>query len=152
MLDFREITLSDVDKVLEIEEECFAAPWKRDDFVDLATKDDRTYLVMTLDGEIIGGAAIRNIVGEGEITNVEITEGKRSCGYSHELMKALLKKGKEMGCSAFTLEVRKSNMPARKCYEGAGFLEEGIRPNFYSNPKEDAVIMWIRDISKVIID
>lgn len=142
MLEFRDIQKEDVDRVFEIEKECFVAPWKREDFMDMTEREDMVYVVALLDGEIIGGAAIRNIVGDGEITNVEITSAKRGFGYSGLLMEALLKRGQEMGCTAFTLEVRVSNEPAIKCYKKAGFKEAGVRPGFYQHPKEDALIMW----------
>ena len=56
----------------------------------------------------------------------------------------LIEKGKARGILAFTIEVRKGNHSARGLYEKLGFLEEGVRPNFYSLPKEDAVIYWLR--------
>ena len=59
-------------------------------------------------------------------------------------MTELVKIGKEHGLIAFTLEVRENNAPARLLYEKVGFVLEGIRPNFYSNPKEGAAIYWLR--------
>lgn len=144
MVEFRELLISEVDKALEIEEECFISPWKRDDFVSMVNDDDKVYIAAVLDGEIIGGACLRNIVGEGEITNVAIKNSFRGKGYSEKLIEELIKKGKQMGCTAFTLEVRVSNLPAIKCYEKNGFENAGIRPNFYEHPKEDAMIMWLR--------
>lgn len=144
MVEFRELLISEVDKALEIEEECFISPWKREDFVSMVKDDDKVYIAAVLDGEIIGGACLRNIVGEGEITNVAIKNSFRGKGYSEKLIEELIEKGKQMGCTAFTLEVRISNLPAIKCYEKNGFENAGIRPNFYEHPKEDAMIMWLR--------
>ena len=59
-------------------------------------------------------------------------------------MEQLVKEGKEMGVTAYTLEVRVSNMAAIHLYKKLGFQEEGIRKNFYERPKEDALIMWKR--------
>jgi ribosomal protein S18 acetylase RimI-like enzyme len=59
-------------------------------------------------------------------------------------MKELIKVGKSRGIEAFTLEVRVSNAPAVHIYEKLGFVSEGIRPNFYEKPREDAYIMWKR--------
>lgn len=144
MLEFRELSISEVDKALEIEEECFICPWKRSDFVSMVEDDDKVYVAAVLDGEIIGGACLRNIVGDGEITNVAIRKDYRGKGYSEKLICELIEKGKQMGCSAFTLEVRVSNIPAIKCYEKNGFENAGIRPDFYEHPKEDGMIMWLR--------
>lgn len=143
MLEFREMKIEEADSVVKIEEECFSAPWKKQDFIDMAISNDRSYVVAVLDGKIIGGAGIRNIAGDGEITNVAITGEHRGKGYSELLLDTLIGKGREIGCSAFTLEVRVSNVPARKCYLRKGFIESGIRPGFYEHPKEDAMIMWL---------
>ena len=144
MLTFRDMTFSDADAVTAVEEECFTVPWKKEDFIKLMENDTSAYIVAELNGEIIGGAGIRNIVGDGEITNVAIKPAYRGNGYSKELINHLLDRGKQLGCTAFTLEVRVSNTPAIKCYESAGFESAGIRPNFYEHPKEDAMIMWLR--------
>ena len=60
------------------------------------------------------------------------------------MLTELLKKGEEAGCHSYTLEVREGNTPARKLYEKLGFVNEGVRPGLYDNPKEDAVIYWKR--------
>lgn len=142
---YREMTLDDVKAVSEIEKECFFAPWKPDDFVKMVEDDNSAYVVAEYNGVIIGGAGIRNIVGDGEITNVAITEKYRGKGYSKQLIYHLIEEGKKLGCTQFTLEVRVSNEPAIRCYKSAGFESEGVRPGFYEHPKEDALIMWIRN-------
>lgn len=146
MLIIREMTERDVPDVCKIEEATFSMPWKAADFMDMIRRDDLTYLVASLDGEIIGGAGFRNVLGDGEITNVAISEAYRGNGYGRKLVGELLKKGEEMGATAFTLEVRVSNTPAIRLYESLGFKSEGIRPGFYEKPTEDAMIMWIRNI------
>jgi ribosomal-protein-alanine acetyltransferase len=118
-------------------------PWKRDDFADLLDKPDRGYLVAESAGRIVGGAAYRNIAGDVEITNVEIKEGYRGRGLSKMLLKELIKTGRSIGGKQFTLEVRAGNMPAIALYESLGFVREGIRPGFYEQPREDAIIMWL---------
>lgn len=135
----------DVDAISCIEEECFSMPWKPNDFRDMIKYDNMSYLVLEKNGEIIGGAGIREIVGDGEITNVAITKSERGKGYSYLLLNELLNIGRKLGCRNFTLEVRVSNEPAIKCYKRLGFVSEGVRPNFYSHPTEDALIMWIRE-------
>ena len=86
-----------------------------------------------------------NIAGEGEITNVVIKEEFRGRGYAYSMMQRLLEEGRKLGVSDFTLEVRVSNTPAIKLYEKLGFKSEGIRPGFYDKPKEDAMILWLRE-------
>ena len=103
-----------------------------------------TYMVAQTGDTIIGGAGMRNIAGDGEITNVAILEEYRGRGYGKKLLTALLEEGTKMGANAFTLEVRISNTPAIRLYESLGFVSEGVRPGFYERPKEDALIMWKR--------
>ena len=142
--------MSDEDAVYlaEIEEKTFSMPWKVSDFLEMNAHDNVTYLVAELDGVIIGGCGIMNIVGEGEITNVVISKEHRGKGYSYQMMNALLDEGRNMGITDFTLEVRVSNAPAIGLYEKLGFKGEGVRPGFYEKPREDALIMWLRDINR----
>lgn len=140
----RDMISADVEAVSKIEEECFSIPWKPDDFVEMIKRDNMTYVVIEKDGKIIGGAGIRNIAGDGEITNVAITPVHRGHGYSKTLLDYLLQRGTELGCTAFTLEVRVSNAAAIGLYRSLDFMDEGIRPGFYEKPKEDALIMWKR--------
>ena len=139
----REMTEADIEAVSKIEEECFSMPWKPDDFREMIVRDNMTYVVLLVDGEIAGGAGIREVVGDGEITNVAITGKHRGKGYSKLMLEKLLEKGRELGCDAFTLEVRVSNEPAIRLYKSVGFESAGVRPGFYEHPVEDALIMWI---------
>ena len=143
-LILRPMTEEDLPAVSQIEEETFSMPWKPDDFREMIKRDNMTYMVAELDGEIIGGSGMRNILGDGEITNVAIREKYRGRGYGKALLQALLTAGEEMGAAAFTLEVRVSNTAAIRLYESLGFVSEGVRPDFYERPREDALIMWKR--------
>ena len=102
------------------------------------------YLVAIDRGRVCGTCGVRNISGDGEITNVVIREEYRGSGLAQRMLLDLISQGKEMGITAFTLEVRKSNAVAIHVYEKLGFVSEGIRPHFYAQPDEDAVIMWRR--------
>ena len=68
----------------------------------------------------------------------------RGRGIATQMMTALLEEGRKQGIEEFTLEVRVSNAAAIKVYEKMGFVSEGIRPRFYEQPVEDAMIMWKR--------
>ena len=144
MLEIREMQESDIDAVCELEEATFSMPWRRQDFVDMLEQDHLLYLVALFGNIIVGGCGMRNIVGEAEITNVAVGEAYRNRGFGKKMLKALLERGRKMGITAFTLEVRQSNLPAIHVYEKMGFVPEGIRKNFYEKPCEDAVIMWKR--------
>jgi len=143
-LIIREMTDQDVAEVAQIEEKTFSMPWSENDFRDMIKQDNMTYMLAEVDGKIIGGAGLRNILGDAEITNVAVLEEYRKNGIGYKILKALIEKSKEMGCLAYTLEVRASNVAAIRLYEKLGFVSEGVRKNFYERPKEDALIMWKR--------
>lgn len=141
----RKMTLEDVPEVAMLEQEIFTDPWSENVYRQTLMLDDTAYLVVCNEsGEIVGAAGIRNIVGEGEITNVMVKPEHRNKGIAYEMLTKLLEAGRSIGANAFTLEVRRSNISAIKLYEKLGFVSEGIRPGFYEHPKEDALIMWIR--------
>lgn len=146
MINLRRMTIDDVDAVTELERSCFADPWPRSAFAEMAVKKDADYFLAEDDetGEIVGGCALFDIVGEGNITNVAVRGDRRGQGIGYRLICYLLERGEERGIEEFTLEVRVSNAPAIRIYEKAGFHSEGIRPGFYSHPKEDGMIMWKR--------
>ncbi|MDE6976825.1 MAG: ribosomal protein S18-alanine N-acetyltransferase [Lachnospiraceae bacterium] len=140
----RELTRQDVDAVCRIEEESFSMPWKAGDFLEMIEADYACYYVAEEEGVIAGCCGIRNMAGEGEITNVAVAPGFRGRGIARAMMEHMLKEASCHGMEAFTLEVRISNTPAVCLYESLGFVSEGIRPGFYEKPKEDALIMWKR--------
>ena len=87
---------------------------------------------------------MRIIAGEGNIDNVVVDEKNRNRGIAGMLIDELIKLGESEGIYDYTLEVRVSNAAAIKVYERAGFKGEGVRPHFYEDPTEDALIMWRR--------
>lgn len=140
----RELKAADAPAVSKIEEETFSMPWSVQDFLEMVEADYAYYYVAEADGEIAGCCGIRNIVGEGEITNVVVAQNYRGQGIGRALMEYMLKEAPSHGIGDCTLEVRVSNTPAIKLYESLGFKGEGVRPHFYEKPVEDALIMWKR--------
>lgn len=144
MILVRPMERKDIEAVSVIEEETFSMPWSRDAFLQMIEDEHALYIVAEEDGKILGSCGIRNIVGEGEITNVAVQEENRNRGIGKHMLTKLLEESAKMGIEAVTLEVRKSNLAAIHVYEMLGFASEGIRPGFYEKPREDAVIMWKR--------
>lgn len=143
-IKIREMQSQDVDAVTTLEESSFSMPWKRHDFEEILTNSDRIYLVAEYDTAIVGGCMLTMIAGEGDVSNVAVHEKYRGQHIATALMQELLRYGEEKGICDFTLEVREQNHTAIRLYEKAGFVSEGIRPNFYEKPKDNAVIMWRR--------
>lgn len=144
MLVIREMKAADVEAASIIESEAFSMPWSAKDFLEMVEADYAYYYVAELDGEIAGCCGIRNITGEGEITNVVVAANHRKKGIGRKMMEYMLERAKANGIGDCTLEVRVSNQPAIRLYESLGFKGEGVRPGFYDKPKEDALIMWKR--------
>ncbi|GFI47440.1 ribosomal-protein-alanine acetyltransferase [Lachnospiraceae bacterium] len=144
MVQIREMMPGDVEAASEIEREAFSMPWQAKDFLEMVQADYAHYYVAVEDGRVIGCCGLRDMAGEGEITNVVVAKNARRKGTGLRLMEHMLEKAGEMGIKACTLEVRVSNRAAIGLYEKLGFAGEGIRPGFYEKPVEDALIMWKR--------
>lgn len=144
MITYRIMTPDDVPFISRLEEETFSMPWSPESFLQMITKEDTRYYVAEESGKLLGGCGLWMIAGEGNITNVAVAEDARRRGVGTGLLKYLMQEGNREGVSAYTLEVRVSNEAAIRMYEKLGFVSEGIRPNFYEKPTEDAMIMWKR--------
>lgn len=145
----REMQQQDVDAVTALEAASFSQPWLRHDFEEILTNPDRFYFVAVESEEVLGGCMLTDIAGEGDISNVAVALEYRRKGIAHALLEHLVQFGKDRGIRDFTLEVREQNVAARGLYEELGFKSEGIRPNFYDRPKDNAVIMWLRQTERI---
>lgn len=143
-LQIKPLTEEYVDQVCVLEEEAFSMPWHKESFLEMIQNKDACYLVGLLDNVVVASCGLRNIVGDGEITNVVTKASERGRGIAEKMLLKLMEEGGSIGVEAFTLEVRKSNEAAIHLYEKLGFVTEGIRKNFYEEPTEDALIMWKR--------
>lgn len=134
---------SDLDRIIEIENKTFAPPWTRESFFFELTKNELSeYLVGTVDEDVAGYGGMWLIIDEGHITNIGVEEKYRGLGVGNKILEGLIDISIDRGLKAMTLEVRESNKIAKSLYKKHGFLESGIRPNYYADNKEDAIIMW----------
>lgn len=151
MITYERMQMNDCERAAKLEGEIFGCDaWTVADFQESLCCDYAVYVVARDDeGEpVVACAGVRNMCGDGDITNVLVDKKYRERGIAEHLLQHLMDEGREIGVRNFTLEVRRSNTPAIKLYEKLGFVSEGIRPGFYDNPKEDAVIFWKREDSK----
>ncbi len=144
MITIRRMMQADVDRAAEIEKDNFSMPWTKKDFQETLQLSYAFYYIAEEEGKIIGICGLRNIAGEGEVTNVAVDRSFRRRGAAKLLLAEVLREGKKQGIEAFTLEVRAGNEAAIRLYETFGFQKDGSRKNFYENPTEDALIMWKR--------
>ena len=139
----REMEERDLDRIMEIEKDCFTNPWSRESFLLEITENMLAkYIVAEIDGVVVGYGGIWMIIGEGHITNIAVESKYRKIGAGKKLVEGLIQVSKRMFITSMTLEVRESNIPAQNLYKQYGFKEHGIRPNYYADDNEDAIIMW----------
>ena len=143
----KELIIDLIPSLLIIEEECFSNPWHEESFVELMNNKDALLLAaIDKDDKVVGYISLLNVVGEGQILNVAVREAYRRRGIAQTLVSEAMRQASAgFSDTEFTLEVRKSNMGARALYEKLGFICEGIRPGYYSDPVEDACIYWNRN-------
>ena len=144
MVSFSELTEEDIIEVSRIEQETFSMPWSPDDFMEMISLDYAYYIVAKEGDTVLGCCGIRNMCGDGEITNVVVDAKYRKRGIAEAMLRYLMKESRSIGVRNYTLEVRESNQPAIALYEKLGFKTEGVRKGFYEKPTEDALIMWMR--------
>ncbi|NLK73980.1 MAG: ribosomal protein S18-alanine N-acetyltransferase [Clostridiales bacterium] len=142
----RKMREEDLASVAEIEKMIFTEPWREEDFRKAIGDSNNLYLVAEQAGEIAGYCGYWGIAGEGNIYNVAVKDTFRRKGLGYRMLSELIRRGLDNNISAYTLEVRCSNTSAINLYERLGFINTGIRKDFYNKPKEDAVIMWFRTI------
>lgn len=142
-ISIREMRESDLDRIMEIEKNTFFPPWSREAFLLELTKNLLAkYIVALVDGDIAGYGGIWLIIDEGHVTNIAVEEKYRGLGVGNKLLEGLIQLCIDRSIGAMTLEVRKSNEIAKSLYKKYGFKEIGIRPKYYQDNNEDAIIMW----------
>ena len=144
------MTSKDIDGVFEVEKNCFEDYWSKDAFKKELTNDVARYLVAKIGDKVVGYVGIWFVIDEGHITNVAVHEDYRGQKIGDKLIQSLVKLCKESNILSMTLEVRVSNVVAQNLYKKYGFKLAGIRKEYYSNNKEDAMIMW-NDVKAVEI-
>jgi len=136
------MTLADIPAVQAIEQASFSAPWPPNAYQsELETNRLAHYLVIRVGAEIVGYAGLWLMVDEAHVTTFAIHPNWRRRGLGERLLLAVLDVAIDRRASEATLEVRLSNLPARRLYEKFGFRPVGLRPRYYSDNGEDALIM-----------
>ena len=139
----RPMVMTDVDGVMAVEHDSFLTPWSRSAFEEeLAQNRLARYIVAEENGAIVGYAGTWLVINEAHVTNVAVSSQRRREGIGRLLMQKLMELARDNDMESMTLEVRVSNAAARHLYEQLGFVEAGIRKNYYSETKEDALIVW----------
>lgn len=135
------MTSGHLDDVYIIETECFSHPWSKQSLEEELNNETSLFLVAKEENEVIGYIGMSIVIDEGYIFNVAVREKYRNNGIATALINELVTYGKKNNFSFITLEVRESNLPAISLYSKFGFIKAGERKDYYSNPKENAILL-----------
>ncbi len=133
-----------VGEIEKLEKLCFSVPWTAEQIRSQLGDDNHDFLV-ALDGQsnVMGYIGLMSVLDEGYISNVAVSPTARGNGVAKALIAKLMQRAENRGLAFVTLEVRESNTAARKLYSGCGFVDVGLRKNYYAFPKEDAILMTL---------
>lgn len=142
-VSLRRMNINDVDGVYEVELSSFSDPWTKHALKDEMKNNLSRYIVAeNSENKIVGYIGSWFIIDEAHITNVAVHSDFRGHNIGGKLIESLIELCKENRINSMTLEVRTSNTLAQNLYKKYGFLPGGIRKEYYSDNKEDAIIMW----------
>ncbi len=144
MIEFRKLKLRDLNSIEDIERTSYPTPWSRSMFAGELAKPSSICLgaIDTERNELVGYLIISRYVDAWHVMNVAIADSYRRRGIATGLMERLFEDTARDGRRGYTLEVRVSNEAAIQMYEKLGFKSRGIRRGYYTDNREDALIMW----------
>lgn len=130
-----------VNAVAELEKICFHDPWSVKSILSEVTNPLSCWLVAVDADKVVGYVGSQSVLGWADMMNIAVHPDYRNQGIGEQLVCKLISQLKEHNVTCLTLEVRPSNAAARNLYDKLGFSEVGRRPNYYYNPREDALIL-----------
>ena len=134
-------SVSDVKDISVIENVCFSVPWSENAISDFIQNPLCIMFCAKQDSKTAGYIGLYIIAEDCDIANVAVLPQFRGRGIAKKLIEHAESHAKEKGVKKLMLEVRASNIPAISLYEKLGFSVVGIRKNYYTQPKEDALLM-----------
>jgi ribosomal-protein-alanine N-acetyltransferase len=142
-VELRALMPQDLDAVEEIERASYPTPWSRSMFAAELQKPSSVAIGAYHDsGELVGYAIVSRYVDAWHVMNIAVVPGFRRRGIGRSLLERLFEVTADDARRGYTLEVRVSNVDAIRLYERLGFESRGIRRGYYTDNREDALIMW----------
>jgi [ribosomal protein S18]-alanine N-acetyltransferase len=141
-LDIQPLVLDDVGSIEQIEQSSMPAPWSRMMFVSEIVKSTSVCLGAFVDSGLVAYVIVSRYVDAWHVMNLVVAPEHRRQGIATRLLVALFDRIPEDDRRGFTLEVRVSNGAAIELYESMGFRGQGVRRGYYTDNREDALIMW----------
>lgn len=135
------MSISDVPAVAELERKCFSDPWSERSVAAELENPLSLWLVALLGRTVVGYVGSQSVMEQADMMNIAVNPDYRRQGIAESLIERLIAELKDKQVSSLTLEVRASNAPAIALYRKLGFIQVGKRPNYYRNPREDALIL-----------
>ncbi len=136
-----------VRQIALLETQCFSSPWSINSIQSELSNPLSLWLVALKDDKVVGYVGSQTVLGESDMMNLAVDPDYRHCGIASLLLTELFRMLEDRDVSDITLEVRQSNMPAISLYKKYAFFEVGRRPGYYTNPREDAIILR-KELSK----
>ena len=142
VLQFRRMTLDDIEQVMKIENEVYEFPWTGGIFSDCIRVGYHCWLALQQQ-TVVGHAIISIVADESHMLNLSIAGNHQGKGYGSQFIEFLVNEARRQQAQTMLLEVRPSNKVAINCYNGAGFNEIGCRKDYYPahNGREDALLL-----------
>ena len=141
MLTFRNGTREDAKYIAALEAEIFTDAWTSRSVAETLEQNNAFIVVAELDRKLIGYCIVYHVMDEAEIARIAVGQDARRKGVGKRLLDETCNRCAERNVRRLLLDVRESNEGARTFYTRYGFGMDGIRKNFYDNPKEHAVLM-----------
>ena len=136
----------DLEEMMAIERDAFPSPWSERIFRNERSNPIARILVGRLDSQpckpVAGYVVYWRVADEMQLHNIAVRKDQRRKRVACLLLREALRASRAEGARWVTLEVRRSNLPAQSLYEKFGFLVKGVRPGYYSDTGEDALILW----------
>ena len=141
-IDIRALTLADLDDIESIEQRSYDTPWSRSMFAGELAKPASLCLGAFEGEELAGYLVVSRYVDAWHIMNIAVSPDFRRRGIATALLERLFELTDDRSRRGYTLEVRVTNSGAIRLYERLGFAARGIRRGYYTDNREDALIMW----------
>ncbi len=142
-LTLRRLELTDLDAIDAIEQVSYPTPWTRASFAaEIAKPQSRSLGAVAPDGSLLGYVILSRYVDAWHVMNVAVAPEARRAGVATTLLEGIFRATRDEELGGYTLEVRVTNHGAIALYEQLGFRTRGVRRGYYTDNREDAMIMW----------
>ena len=139
----RRLELGDLDAIERIERASYPTPWSRSMFAgELAKQSSLSIAAVTPEERLVGYLVLSRYVDAWHVMNVAVDPDYRRHGIATAMLARLFEVTRDDAERGYTLEVRVTNDSAIHLYTSLGFVETGIRRGYYTDNREDALIMW----------